>query len=454
QFPVQMRFNELMTGARQDVVCKIYGEDFDTLAHYSKQVGNLLRDVEGTSDIYVEQISGTPQIVIQYNRDVIAQYGLNISDINRNVNTAFAGQSTGLVFEGEKRFDLVVKLQNDQRRSILDVQRLLIPTPRGNQIPLSQLANVSLVNSPSQIQREDTKRRILVGFNVKDRDVESIVNELQEKVKAKIKLPTGYTMSYGGSFQNLNEAKSRLSIAVPVSLILIFLLLYFAFGSIKYGLLIYTAIPLSAIGGIFLLALRGLPFSISAGVGFIALFGIAVLNGIVLVAEFNNIKKSGESDMKKVVLKGTKTRLRPVLMTAFVASLGFLPMALSNGAGAAVQRPLATVVIGGLIIATFLTLFVLPILYVAFEKGINVKKKAIQVSTIIIICICSVSSNAQQAITLPQALDSLTIEKLKAKGYKIVPRGAIGRVDAILRTKWGYYQGGADPRGDDKAIGW
>ncbi|WP_316738913.1 CusA/CzcA family heavy metal efflux RND transporter [Pedobacter aquatilis] len=419
QFPVQMRFNELMTGARQDVVCKIYGEDFDTLAHYSKQVGNLLRDVDGTADIYVEQISGTPQIVIQYNRAVIAQYGLNISDINRNVNTAFAGQSTGLVFEGEKRFDLVVKLQNDQRRSIQDVQRLLIPTPKGNQVPLSQLAQVSLVNSPSQIQREDTKRRILVGFNVNGRDVESIVNELQEKVKQKIKLPTGYTISYGGSFQNLNEAKSRLSIAVPVSLVLIFLLLYFAFGSIKYGLLIYTAIPLSAIGGIFLLALRGMPFSISAGVGFIALFGIAVLNGIVLVAEFNNIKKSGEKDMKKVVLKGTKTRLRPVLMTAFVASLGFLPMALSNGAGAAVQRPLATVVIGGLIIATFLTLFVLPILYVAFEKGIRISKKSIQVSSIIAICLGSLSAHSQQSITLPQALDSLYQHNLSLKSSRL-----------------------------------
>ncbi|WP_421943136.1 CusA/CzcA family heavy metal efflux RND transporter [Pedobacter sp.] len=419
QFPVQMRFNELMTGARQDVVCKIFGEDFDTLAIYAKQVGNLLRKIDGTTDIYVEQISGTPQIVVQYNRAVIVQYGLNISDINRNVNTAFAGQSTGLVFEGEKRFDLVVKLQNDQRRSILDVQRLLIPAPNGNQIPLSQLAQVSLVNSPSQIQREDTKRRILVGFNVSGRDVESIVNELQEKVKAEIKLPTGYTVNYGGSFQNLNEAKSRLMIAVPVSLILIFLLLYFAFGSIKYGLLIYTAIPLSAIGGIFLLALRGLPFSISAGVGFIALFGVAVLNGIVLVAEFNNIKKSGEKDMKKVVMKGTKTRLRPVLMTAFVASLGFLPMALSNGAGAAVQRPLATVVIGGLIIATLLTLFVLPILYVTFEKGIKLKKSVITASTIVLICLCSIQSNAQKPITLPQALDSLYKNNLSLKSSQL-----------------------------------
>ncbi|RZJ68371.1 MAG: hypothetical protein EOO45_14885 [Flavobacterium sp.] len=285
----------------------------------------------------------------------------------------------------------------------------MIPAPNGNQIPLSQVANVSLVNSPSQIQREDTKRRILVGFNVGGRDVESIVTELQEKVRAEIKLPTGYTITYGGSFENLNEAKSRLMVAVPVSLILIFLLLYFAFGSIKYGLLIYTAIPLSAIGGIFLLALRGLPFSISAGVGFIALFGIAVLNGIVLVAEFNNIKKTGEQDMKKIVLKGTKTRLRPVLMTAFVASLGFLPMAISNGAGASVQRPLATVVIGGLMIATLLTLFVLPILYVSFEKGIFEKKKLPKIATLVLVLIGFFvsSANAQTPITLDAALDSL-----------------------------------------------
>lgn len=407
QFPVQMRFNELMTGARQDVVCKIFGDDFDTLAFYARKLGNLARTVEGATELYVEQLSGMPQIVIQYNRAAIAQYGLNIADINNNVNTAFAGQSAGSVFEGEKRFDLVVRLQNDQRRNIQDVQNLLIPTPYGNQIPLSQVATVELVNSPSQIQREDTKRRILVGFNVNGRDVASIVNELQEKVKDNIKLPIGYSITYGGSFENLKEAKARLMVAVPVSLILIFLLLYFAFGSIKYGLLIYTAIPLSAIGGILLLALRGMPFSISAGVGFIALFGIAVLNGIVLVAEFNNIKKTGEQDMKKVVIQGAKTRLRPVLMTAFVASLGFLPMAISNGAGAAVQRPLATVVIGGLMIATFLTLFVLPILYVSFEKGIKLRKKGMQLATIILLSFTFLPTNAQQPITLNAALDSL-----------------------------------------------
>jgi cobalt-zinc-cadmium resistance protein CzcA len=230
---------------------------------------------------------------------------------------------------------------------------------------------VQIKDGPNQIQREDAKRRIIVGFNVRNRDVQSIVNELQEKVKTQIKFPATYYVTYGGSFENLTAAKKRLSIAVPVSLLLILLLLYFAFGSLKHSLLIYTAIPLSAIGGIFALALRGLPFSISAGVGFIALFGVAVLNGIVLIAEFNRLKADGMTNFKEIVLKGTKLRLRPVLMTAFVASLGFFPMALSNGAGAEVQRPLATVVIGGLLVATFLTLFVLPMLYILFEKEFN-----------------------------------------------------------------------------------
>ncbi|WP_316823121.1 CusA/CzcA family heavy metal efflux RND transporter [Pedobacter gandavensis] len=422
QFPVQMRFNELMTGARQDVVCKIYGENLDTLSVYAKQLGNIVRSVEGTTEHYVEQISGTPQIVIKYNRPAIAQYGLNISEVNRNINAAFAGQRTGMVFEGEKRFELVLRLDNDNRKDLSDVQHLLIPTPAGSQIPLNQVATVAFVNSPSQIQRENTQRRVLVGFNVNGRDVESIVNELQEKVEEKIKLPVGYTVAYGGSFENLNEAKSRLSVAVPVSLILIFLLLYFAFDSIKYGLLIYSAIPLSAIGGIFLLAMRGMTFSISAGVGFIALFGIAVLNGIVLVAEFNRIKKTGETDMKNVVMQGTNTRLRPVLMTAFVASLGFLPMALSNGAGAAVQRPLATVVIGGLMIATLLTLFVLPILYIAVEKGLKPTKHA--KSALMLIFLLGTffpfnSANAQRPIGLTEALDSAAAGNLLLKGQKL-----------------------------------
>ena len=373
QYPVQMRFNELMTGARQDVVCKIFGENLDTLALYAQKLGKIVNTVEGTQNLYIEPVTGMPQVVIEYNRNIIAQYHLTIDDINKVINTAFAGQSTGLVFEGEKRFDLVVRLNNNQRKDIEDVQNLLIPTPQGTQIPLSQLANVEIKNGPNQIQREDAKRRIVVGFNVRGRDVQSIVNELQQKADKQIKYPAGYYTTYGGAFENLNKAKDRLMIAVPVSLFLIFLLLFFAFNSVKHGLLIYSAIPLSAIGGIFFLALRGMPFSISAGVGFIALFGVAVLNGIVLISEFNQLKSEGMTDLHRIVLMGTKVRLRPVLMTAFVASLGFLPMAVSNGAGAEVQRPLATVVIGGLMIATFLTLFVLPILYVTFEKGFNKK---------------------------------------------------------------------------------
>ena len=369
QYPVQMRFNELMTGARQDVVCKIFGENLDTLAAYASKLGDIVKQVEGSQNIFVEPVTGMPQIIIDYNRAAIAQYHLNIADINRAVNTAFAGQRSGWVFEGEKRFDLVVRLQTDQRRNLEDVQNLLIPTPLGTQVPLYQLANVEIRNGPNQVQREDAKRRIVVGFNVRGRDVQSIVRELQEKVNDGLKLPVGYYVTYGGAFENLEAAKKRLAIAVPVSLVMIFLLLFFAFNSIRQGLLIYTAIPLSAIGGIYFLAWRGMPFSISAGIGFIALFGVAVLNGIVLIAEFNRLRAEGMTDMHRIVLMGTKVRLRPVLMTAFVASLGFLPMALSHGAGAEVQRPLATVVIGGLLVATFLTLFVLPVLYIMFERS-------------------------------------------------------------------------------------
>ena len=379
QYPVNMRFNELMTGARQDVVCKIFGENLDSLANNAEKLGRIVSSVKGTQNLYVEAVTGMPQIIIEYNRPLIAQYELSIADINRVVNTAFAGQSAGLMFEDEKRFDLVVRLAADEKKNLEDVQNLLIPTPTGIQIPLYQVANVAIKDGPNQIQREDAKRRIIVGFNVRGRDVESVVHELQEKVNAQLKLPSGYYVTYGGSFENLNEAKNRLMVAVPVSLLLIFLLLYFAFHSVKHALLIYTAIPLSAIGGIFLLAARGMPFSVSAGVGFIALFGIAVLNGIVLIAEFNRLRKDGMTDLRRVVIMGTKIRLRPVLMTAFVASLGFLPMALSTGAGAEVQRPLATVVIGGLMIATVLTLGVLPVLYVMFEKGFSLRRKKQQV---------------------------------------------------------------------------
>jgi cobalt-zinc-cadmium resistance protein CzcA len=367
QHPIQMRFNELMTGARQDVVVKIYGEEMESLSKYAAAIGKLAADIEGAEGIYVENIMGLPQIIIRIDRFKLASFGLNIRDVNNVINTSLAGQSAGLLFEGEKRFDIVVRLDAKHRQSVETIRNLFITNIRNEQIPLSEVATVTLEPGPNQIQRDNARRRIVVGFNTRNRDVESIVEELRLKIGSNIKLAPGYSITYGGSFQNLVEAKERLMIAVPVALALIFVLLYFTFNSIKQTLLIYTAIPLSAIGGVMALWLRGMPFSISAGVGFIALFGVAVLNGIVLISEFNRLKKE-TNDLTEIIMKGTATRLRPVIMTATVASLGFLPMALSHGSGAEVQKPLATVVIGGLISATLLTLIVLPVLYQVAEQ--------------------------------------------------------------------------------------
>ncbi len=487
QYPVAMRFNELMTGAKQDVVCKIFGENLDTLSKYSKLLGDVAGKINGAQNIYVEPIDGLPQLIITYKRNLIAQYGLNIDDVNKVVNTAFAGQSSGLVFEDEKRFDLVVRLAGENRKELEDVQNLLIPTSNGTQIPLYQVADVSIKESINQIQRDDAKRRIIVGFNVHGRDVQSIVNDLQTKIEKEIKLPPGYYITYGGAFENLIAARKRLSLAVPVSLLLIFIFLYFAFGSIKQGLLIYSAIPLSAIGGILFLALRGMPFSISAGIGFIALFGVAVLNGIVLIAEFNRLKKemqltmSNEQNLpiancllpiekiKEIVLQGTKHRLRPILMTAFVASFGFLPMALSTGSGAEVQRPLATVVIGGLLIATFLTLFVLPVLYILFEK-IGKKKSSnnyskIMASILLLAFISFKTANAQAPISLNTAIEIALKNNLQVKNEKLnaeyqkkltaikadIPQtsftGEYGQINSFYKdTKFGISQGISFPK--------
>lgn len=420
QYPVQMRFNELMTGARQDVVCKIFGENLDTLAHVAEKLGKVITTVKGTENLYIEPIEGVPQIVISYYRDRLAQYGMSIADVNETVHTALAGQTAGLIFEGEKRFDVVVRLQHEARTSIEDIAALLVATPSGMQIPLSQIASVQFVNSANQIQREDAKRRIVVGFNVGNRDVQSIVEELQQKVGTTVHLPSGYYIRYGGSFENLQKAKDRLLIAVPIALLLILLMLYFAFNSIKHSLLVYSAIPLSAIGGILLLAARGMPFSISAGIGFIALFGVAVLNGIVLISEFNRLRDETGKPIHEVVIAGTLARLRPVLMTASVASLGFIPMAISNGSGAEVQRPLATVVIGGLISATFLTLFLLPVLYTWFEQRKatawsikHLKIKKINMWWLLFLSPCA--SKAQQAISIQEALQKISNESIATK---------------------------------------
>jgi cobalt-zinc-cadmium resistance protein CzcA len=374
QQPIQMRFNELMTGAKQDVVVKVYGEDFDKLSAYAKQIGGISSKISGVQDVYVEELSGLPQLIVRYDRDALARYQVSIEEVNRALNLGFAGQIAGFVFEGERKFQLVVKLRESDRSQLTDIEQLYVSNAAGQEIPLAELASIKIENGPNQIQRDDAKRRIIVGFNVRGRDVESIVEELQQKMDQQLQFETGYFSQIGGTFENLVHARARLLIAVPISLLLIFFLLYLTFQSVKQAALIYSAIPLASIGGIIALYMRGMPFSISAGVGFIALFGVAVLNGIVLIAEFNSLKKSG-APLMQVVLRGTVNRLRPVLLTATVASLGFLPMALSHGSGAEVQKPLATVVIGGLITATILTLFILPLLYVLFEKPFKIRRK-------------------------------------------------------------------------------
>lgn len=401
--PIEMRFNELITGVRADVAIKVFGEDLSVLAKKADEIKKLIQNVAGASDIIVEKVEGLPQMSVNYHRSKIARYGLNIADINQLISMGFAGQVAGNVFEGEKRFDLVMRFDENHRKNLESLQNLYVDTPNGNKVPLSELASIQYTTGPAKISRDDTKRRIVVGINVRDRDLQSVVDDVQKILDKKLKLPVGYSVTYGGQFENLQSAKARLMVAVPIALALIFLLLYFAFGSVKEALLVYSAIPLSAVGGILLLWLRDLPFSISAGVGFIALFGIAVLNGIVLIEHFKGLKEEGMEDIEERIKKGTKERLRPVLLTAAAAALGFLPMAVSTSAGAEVQRPLATVVVGGLISATILTLIVLPVLYAWFEE-----KKTVKVNKhllLIFIGFCSFFPlNAQSKLTIDETL--------------------------------------------------
>lgn len=367
--PIKMRFDEMMTGVRSDIAVKVFGENLDSLARTGHRVERLISKIEGVQDVKTEQIEGLPQIVVKFNYGQIARHGLHIRDVNATIRAAFAGAAAGTVFENERRFDLVVRLDTSHRSRLEDVLHLPLSTPSGALIPLSEVAEVRFLPGAAQISRDDAQRRIVVSANVRGRDIESAIAEVQSVVESRLRLPAGYTVEYGGQFENLQAAKSRLSIAVPVALALIFMLLYFAFNSLKEGLLIFTAIPMAAVGGVLALLLRGMPFSISAGVGFIALFGIAVLNGIVMIAYFNQLEKQGIANVYERITNGALTRLRPVLMTAAVASLGFLPMAISHGAGAEVQRPLATVVIGGLVTSTLLTLVVLPVLYAMFFRS-------------------------------------------------------------------------------------
>lgn len=374
--PIEMRFNELITGTRSDLAIKIFGEDLDLLYTTALEVEEAIKNIPGAADISVEKTAGLPQMSVKYDRSKLAAFGINIADLNQIIATGFAGTSAGKIFEGERSFDLVLRFDEEHRNEINDIKNASIMAANGEHYPLSEFAEIKYALGPAKISRDDTKRRIVIGVNVRNRDLESVVIDVQNTIASKVDLPAGYTVDYGGQFENLRTARQRLGIAVPIALLLIFFLLYFAFNSVKEALIIYSAIPLSAVGGILLLYIRDLPFSISAGVGFIALFGIAVLNGIVLIEEFKELKADGVIDMKERIIKGTQARLRPVLLTASAAALGFLPMAISTSAGAEVQRPLATVVVGGLISATLLTLIVLPILYAIFDsKKIVLKKR-------------------------------------------------------------------------------
>ena len=377
--PIQMRNNELLTGIKQDVAIKIFGDDLDVLTQQAGKVKKMIEDVPGVSGIFVEEVAGLPQIQVKYNHEKMAAYGVSVDDISEILETTFAGAMAGSLYEGDKKFDVVLRMDPSQR-NVETLEQLSIPLKDGTNIPLSQVADIDYSPAPAQVSHEDGARRIYVGFNVKGRDVQSTVEDIQEILDEKLKLPDGYYYNYGGEFENLQSATNRLMVVIPIALVIILLLLYATVKNVRESLFVFSAIPLAAIGGVWALWLRGMPFSISAGVGFIALFGVAVLNGIVLIGQMNQMQREEKSADKLSassgvtelihhrIIESCMVRLRPVLMTALVASMGFLPMALSQGDGAEVQRPLATVVIGGLITSTLLTLLVLPAIYKTFTK--------------------------------------------------------------------------------------
>lgn len=376
--PIEMRFNELITGVRADIAVKLFGEDLDYLSHKADEIKQLIEKVDGAGDVILEKTTGLPQMNVTYNRSKIAYYGIDIKTLNAYLATAFGGEITGSVFEGERRFDMVLRLQEADRTDIDNIRQLPVPLPNGSQVPLSELADINYTEGPAKISRENTHRRVVVSVNVRNRDLQSVVEDIQATVDKNVKLNPGYYISYGGQFENLQNATKRLVFAVPIALALIFIFLHFAFKSMKDTVMIFTAVPLSIVGGIMALWIRGMPFSISAGVGFIALFGIAVLNGIVLIEHLKHLKEKGMNDMDELVMQGTADRLRPVILTASAAAMGFLPMAISTGAGAEVQRPLATVVIGGLITSTMLTMIVLPLLFKVFHDDEGLKYKIVR----------------------------------------------------------------------------
>ena len=424
--PIEMRFNELLTGVREDVAIKIFGEDIDMLAAKAEEIGRLIADIPGIGDMKVEATDGLPQMTVRYDRYKLAQYGLNISDLNRLIESAFAGGVAGQIFEGEKRFDLVVRFDERHRSGIEDLQNMYVSVPNGSRIPLREVANITYEPGPMQISRDNTNRRTYVGVNVRGRDVQSVVTDIQERLDASLQLPPGYYIRYGGAFENLERAANRLKIVVPMALILIFILIYFAVRSISQTTIIYIAIPLAAIGGVFALWIRDMPFSISAGIGFIVLFGIAVLNGLVLINGWNELKNEGMTNLNDRIVKGSLRRIRPIMLTALTDILGFLPMAISASAGAEVQRPLATVVIGGMVSATLLTLFVLPILYKWVETRSSRRQIQPGIVTAALVGIMVLASaniaSAQTSVTRVEDAIAIAMEnngKVKSARYNL-----------------------------------
>ncbi len=408
--PIEMRFNELLTGIREDIAIKIYGDNLNLLADKAEEITQLISGIKGIAGMKAEATRGLPQITIQYDRNKLGRYDLNINNLNELVQSAFSGAQAGVIYEGERMFDLVVRLDEQHRKSIDDIKDLYVNLPDGNQIPLKEVAEISYQPGPMQISRDNTNRRTYVGINVEGRDVKSLVEEIQNTLDEKLQLPPGYYIRYGGAFENLERATQRLTLVVPLALMLIFLLVFFAVKTIRQTLMIYIAIPFAAIGGIFSLYLRGMPFSISAGVGFIVLFGVAVLNGLVLISGFNELRKQKKMNLSEVIKKGSVRRIRPILLTASTDILGFLPMAVSTSAGAEVQRPLATVVIGGMITSTLLTLIVLPVLYKMVESKEKKKKKLTRKAIPVLLIVsglfmCSNANAQTHSFTLQQAVE-------------------------------------------------
>lgn len=430
--PIEMRFNELITGVREDIAIKIFGDDLDVLAQKAEEISKLIKGIQGVADLKVEATQGQPQLTVKYHRNKLAQYGLNVNEINFIIQSSFAGAHAGQIFEGERRFDLVLRLNKDQRSDIDDLKGLFISLQSGSKIPLKEVAEINYTPGPMQISRENTNRRTYVGINVRGRDIKTLVEEIKAKLDSDLILPTGYYIRYGGAFENLERATNKLKIVVPIALALIFLLIFLALRSLKQTSIIYLAIPMAATGGVFSLWFRDMPFSISAGIGFIVLFGIAVLNGLVLISGWNELKEEGISDLKERIRLGTQRRIRPILLTAITDILGFLPMAISSSAGAEVQRPLATVVIGGMITATLLTLFILPILYQWIEKRENRSsmKSKIALGALFILLMPSFANAQNSALPLMSNLDSAISICLKKNELTLGSQIAIQIADA------------------------